>query len=644
MSNISDYLEYKPIIQARSEEIATQWFHTLRRNGNLPTSSVAVSDSFTKLVSRSIDILFSTPFDQKGAQVIGATMGELKYFGSRVLGDTQELFANELTTNLPVDVAKALYPQLLKLIAEIAVGFSLTTEHSNLEVQENLRTSVTNALNASEERFRALAELVPVAIFIYQDDKLLYINKYFKVLTNYTDEDLAQLTIWDIIHPHHRQMVRAREAAVESGGVLPTSYEIKALKKDQTDLWVELNFSEIQYDDKNAVLGTAFDITSRMNNALEREKLLKNTQLEIQERINIEKQLKDNQTRYMALLTAIPDLMFRLSADGYFLDFHASVAEKLYTSPDEFLGRNISEVMPMPVAEKIVGAIKKALDTNEMVTINYNLILEDGTTSIFEARLVPSGNSEVVSTVRDITTHRQAEQRVIKSERLAALGQLAASLAHEMNNPLQAILSNLDLISDFKLNKDDLNTQVEIIHHEVERLIGISQRMLNFANLKPEIRHIISPTEVMDYTLGLLKKQIEQNQAEINVTYAKNIPSVMAAFNQLHQVFLNTLLNAYEALYAQEGNRCIDISIVPSGKNIEISISNNGEHISDDIMARLFEPFFTTKSDNTGLGLWTSYTFIKQHDGDFKVENIFGAEPGVKFTISLPAYHPKKDR
>lgn len=644
MEKIADYLEYKTLIQTRSEEIATQWYRILAKHSYLPMPSVQMEDIFTELVSRSVDILFSEPFDQDGAQIIGATIGELEHIEHRTLGDTQRLFAIEFMADLPPNVVAALHPALSKLMAEIAVGFFLSTKKNIIETQKELRDSVSTALSASEKRFQTLAELSPVAIFIYRNEKLLYTNNYFKSLSGFSAEDIEQLTVWDMLHPSHRDVVKTREKTVREGGVLPTRYEVKAQKKDGTAYWVELNFSGIQFRGEDAVLGTAFDITSRIEDTIEREKLLKNTQLEIQERIAIEAQLQKTEARNSALLAAMPDLLFRLSLDGTYLDYHANDARALFIPPEQFLNRRVADVMPIAIAEKTEAAIARVVETKKPTSINYDLVLDDKSINTFEARFTLSGKSEVVCTVRDITAQKAMERHAIQAERLAAIGQLAATLAHEMNNPLQAVLSNLDMISDFDLKKDELDKQVDIIQQEVNRLIKISQRMLSFASERPELRQPLSPKKVMDYTLSLLKKQIDLNHIKVKFVSARNTGLIMTGFNQLHQVFLNVLINAIEAVKTNKNStRLIDISISSNRDFAKITISNNGDHIPNNIIAHLFEPFFSTKSDSTGLGLWTSYTFVQQHGGELSVKNIFGKSAGVMFVITLPIYKPPKE-
>jgi len=167
---------------------------------------------------------------------------------------------------------------------------------------------------------------------------------------------------------------------------------------------------------------------------------------------------------------------------------------------------------------------------------------------------------------------------------------------------------------------------------------------LSFASEKLELHQPLSPQKVMNYTLSLLRKQITSNRIQLNFVGTQNTDLVMTGFNQLHQVFLNILINALDAVQVQaKNNRLIEISISSTRGIIKITITNSGDHIPDNIITHLFEPFFTTKTDSTGLGLWASYTFVKQHGGELSVKNVFGKSTGVMFIITLPIYQPQKE-
>jgi signal transduction histidine kinase len=253
----------------------------------------------------------------------------------------------------------------------------------------------------------------------------------------------------------------------------------------------------------------------------------------------------------------------------------------------------------------------------------------------FEARLVASGPDEVLAIIRNITERKQAEQQAIRTERLAALGRLAATLAHELNNPLQVAQSNLDLILDFPLEPGESEKYLQIVRQEIQHLRDIAQRVLNYAHPKPEPRQEVIIADLVQQVLKLTNKRLEQTGTEVT-SHFEEVPPVLAARNQLAQVFLNLIINATEALEA-EGK--LQIAVYRVDNEVAVSFTNNGPVIPEEILTYIFEPFFTTKPEGSGLGLWVSHSLVQQHSGSLTVENL-GEQRGVVFTVKLPAAIP----
>lgn len=238
---------------------------------------------------------------------------------------------------------------------------------------------------------------------------------------------------------------------------------------------------------------------------------------------------------------------------------------------------------------------------------------------------------------RDITKLKQAEEQNIKAERLAALGRMAATLAHEINNPLQAMQSTLDLVLDFNLPQPEREAALHRVREEIERLGTINLRILQFARPIPGPRHVISVSQLVQQTLALAGKHLQHAHVRVT-TDLKDDPLVPAAPEQLIQVILNLVLNAIEA--TGEGGH-LHVSICAHGNYAILSFTNDGPNIPPDVMDHMFEPFFTTKSDGSGLGLSVSQVIVQQHGGTIGVENLAGR--GVTFTIQLPREWTEKE-
>jgi len=233
--------------------------------------------------------------------------------------------------------------------------------------------------------------------------------------------------------------------------------------------------------------------------------------------------------------------------------------------------------------------------------------------------------------VRNVTKRKQTEQQLIRAERLAALGHLTAVLAHEINNPLQAIQSYLDLMLKHALGEQERIAYLHIVNGQIERLNDLTQQVLSLAYAKPALLEQVSVSELVEQVLTLVRKQLALNNIQV-ITDWRDVPLILAATNQLTQVFLNLVINAIEAI---ENNGRISIAIYPEDGNVAISFTNSGPLIPPEILPTVFEPFSSTKPKGSGLGLWVSHNLVQQHGGSLTVENLTD-DQGVIFTIKLP--------
>jgi len=231
-------------------------------------------------------------------------------------------------------------------------------------------------------------------------------------------------------------------------------------------------------------------------------------------------------------------------------------------------------------------------------------------------------------------SHQALEQtqfQLIRTEKLAALGELAAGVAHEINNPLGTITIYTHLLLK-GLEKDDPRREdVELILSEANRTKEIVQGLLSFARetkLRPGLTNI---NELLEDVLGLLVNQSLFHNIKIKKSFFQNLPTIFADATQLKQVFLNIILNAAQAM---EGKGNLVISTIQEKKQIKVKIQDTGPGIPPEIMGKLFNPFFTTKEKGTGLGLAISYGIIERHSGKIDIETKLGK--GSTFIVSLP--------
>jgi len=248
----------------------------------------------------------------------------------------------------------------------------------------------------------------------------------------------------------------------------------------------------------------------------------------------------------------------------------------------------------------------------------------------------------VVSILHDLTEireleRRRVEQQLFESEKLAAVGRLAASIAHEVNNPLEAIKNALYLMQAGA--EGDKNSRfLEIARKETERVSHIIRQMLGFARRPGEVDWV-DVNQLLEETLVLLEKKMRQLRIKITKSFDDSLPRIKARADQLRQVFLNLIINAQQAI---EGDGEIVIStsryeqaLQPS---ILVQLTDTGVGIAEDDLTRIFDPFFSTGKKGTGLGLWVTQDIVRQHGGRIEVSSEIGR--GTVFSIVLQVESP----
>ncbi|HEX5707765.1 MAG TPA: ATP-binding protein, partial [Pyrinomonadaceae bacterium] len=248
----------------------------------------------------------------------------------------------------------------------------------------------------------------------------------------------------------------------------------------------------------------------------------------------------------------------------------------------------------------------------------------------------------VVSILHDLSEireleRRRVEQQLFESEKLAAVGRLAASIAHEVNNPLEAIKNSLYLLTTSR-NEESNARFLDVARRETERVSHIIRQMLGFARRSGEVEWV-SVNDILEETLVLVEKKMKQAGVRVVRSLDRGLPRVRARADQLRQVFLNLILNAQQAM---EGGGEVGISTSLYGQalqpTVSIRISDTGRGINEGDLARIFEPFFSTRTKGTGLGLWVTQDIVRHHGGRIEVTSAEGR--GTTFNIILPVDSP----
>ncbi|MDA8432342.1 MAG: ATP-binding protein [Nitrospiraceae bacterium] len=235
---------------------------------------------------------------------------------------------------------------------------------------------------------------------------------------------------------------------------------------------------------------------------------------------------------------------------------------------------------------------------------------------------------------------RETQEQLVQAAKLAAIGELASNVAHEINNPLTSIMGYAELIKE-EGNIENIMKDIEVIEKESMRARDIVQQLLEFARRRPLEIRAVDLNGLLREVVTLIGVQLKDASIRIHEHYSE-LPVIMGDPNQIKQVFLNVLNNSVHAMVEAGRQRQKEITIRTSNndRTALVEISDTGHGIPNEVLPKIFEPFFTTKREKgTGLGLSITYKIIQSHKGKIDVESQEGR--GTKFTISLPIYMPE---
>ena len=256
---------------------------------------------------------------------------------------------------------------------------------------------------------------------------------------------------------------------------------------------------------------------------------------------------------------------------------------------------------------------------------------------IFAVRAHTAGISgSAVLLIEDVTETRRLQEQLIQSEKLSAVGQLIAGVAHELNNPLASVLGFADFLGESGQTPPGLLEPVRVIQHEAQRAAGIVKNLLSFARRQDQERQALDIGPVLKRTLALLNNQLMGMKVDAKLWLDPDLPKIHGSPNQLQQVFLNLINNAAQAMSASGTGGHVTIRGRKWLGGVAVDVEDDGPGVPSEHADRVFEPFFTTKppGEGTGLGLSICQGIIKEHGGRITLKSAPGR--GAIFSVELP--------
>jgi len=479
------------------------------------------------------------------------------------------------------------------------------------------------ALRRNEARFTELFETLQEGIYIVTpDDRILDANPALIRMLGYeSKEELLARKVSEIFPDE--ALRTAFQGEVDRQPVLE-GREIMLVRKDGRPL-ICLNTAAAVRDNSGKIVryqGALMDITVRRE---------------------IERRLYKQQEFARRLVDSFPDLILVLDTSAHYTFISPRIHDVLgYESGDDpemqLGGRTHPEDQPALRAlfdEVIAGAqsfaslevrVRHKLGDYRRIRCNFSPLFSE------------KGKIEgVVISGRDVTELKRLEEQLIQAEKLAAMGQMLAGVAHELNNPLTAILGVTELIREREDLEQSLQRQLDLTHRQARRAARIVQNLLEFSRPASPQKKPVDLNAVIERTLQLHEHSLRKNNIEVDFHARSGIPEVVGDANQLVQVFLNLLLNAEQAIREIRESGRIQIRLASSGRRVSITVQDDGIGVKAEAIPRIFDPFYTTKrpGGGTGLGLSICMSILREHGGAIEAEPLPAG--GSAFTVYLPA-------
>jgi len=334
---------------------------------------------------------------------------------------------------------------------------------------------------------------------------------------------------------------------------------------------------------------------------------------------------------------------------GIVEEANATLIEEFGLSKEEIINSHYEQLLIQTAKNNISNLFDmirkdKRIYLKDVITIeegeNNHKILEISLAK-FDDKKQNQGKYMIIS--EDITDQRDTHAALIQSEKLALTGRLAASLAHEINNPLQTSIGCLGLVEEMLEDKDhEIGVYIRMAMEELQRSARIVKKLRDLnRKAEPSDKMLVDIQEIIEGVLLLTKNRLYDRNIVPIFPYLGPPPVTMASRDQIQQVILNLVMNAIDAL-PQGGNIYLYLIPTDDPEGLNIKIRDTGIGITPDVMQHLFDPFFTTKEDGLGLGLYNCKQIINDHKGTLNVESEPGK--GTVFTIWLPGLQLSDDK
>ncbi len=574
-------------------------------------------DGQIRAVNRSFSDLVDTPFQQ----IIGRPLTE---FVQDVNGDGSELVKRAMPRFMERRHWEGVIQVRLK--SQSSVFYFDCVAHAMMHADKIHGITVlardVTALRKNEARFTELFESLQEGIYIVTPEgSILDANPALVRMLGYdSKDDLLKREVAEIFVDQAERKVLKEQIEHQS---MLQGREITLIRKDGTSI-VCLNTAAAVRDNAGHIVryqGAVMDIT---------------------ERREMERRLHQQQEFARRLVDSFPDLILVLDTSANYTFVSPRSKEILGFEPEEISAMDFGHCAhpeDMPAVQALFGDIVAGRQTfaslearirhklGEWRRIRFNF------SPLWDAK---GENEGVVLSGRDVTDLKRLEEQLIQAEKLAAMGQMLAGVAHELNNPLTAILGVTELLREREGTDEPTKRQLELTHRQARRAARIVQNLLEFSRPASPHKKSLDVNSLVERTLQLHEHSLRRNNIEVEFRPEPGLPSVIGDANQLIQVFLNLVTNAEQAIREVRDSGRIQVRLTSNANRVRVTVQDDGVGIRPEALPRIFDPFYTTKrpGGGTGLGLSICMSIIREHGGNIEAETLPAG--GTAFTVTLP--------
>lgn len=485
-------------------------------------------------------------------------------------------------------------------------------------------------LKASERRYRELFHQVGEGLFISTPEgKFIDCNQALLDMLGYEDrEEFLKIDIARDLYVNPEERKAFQEMMAQDGHV--KEWEVEFKRKDGGKITVLLS--------ANAIRDTGGEIVG-----------YEGINIDITQRKALERELRETYDFMRRLIESSPYAIIATDIKGNIIVFNRAAEELLGHKAEEVLGKiHITQLYPPGTAKEVMKKLRSPDygGGGRFTGSDFTIMNKWGEEiPIHLSAAIVYQDEEEVASVGIFTDLRpqlamekklqETQLQLIQSEKLRSLGEMAAGVAHEINNPLGGILIYASLLME-DLPPDGQGWEdLEKIVQEATRCKEIVKSLLEFARQSGPKMELTDVNRAITDGLLFLENQATFHNIEIKKELDPSLPLILGNAGQLKQVFMNIIINAADAMQ-ERGTLSIKTSLADDGNSVVIEFADTGKGIPEEILPRIFDPFFTTKEvgKGTGLGLSMSYGIVKEHKGDIEVDTVVGQ--GTTFRIILP--------